>query len=108
MNVRVEQPAVHVDAPVVTVTVPEQPAPVVNVAAAEAPVVNVTLPEGVAAPPNEIHVHVPEPAPSAPDVYVNVAAPEAPRPRAVRVEFDAQGNKRYVPETDEAPVADEA
>jgi hypothetical protein len=49
------------------------PAPIVNVPEQPAPIVNVRPPE----------------------VVVNV---EAPRPRAVRVEFDDDGNKRYVVE----------
>ena len=65
---RVEQLAARPapPAPNIVVHVPVQPAPVVNVAAA---------------PPADVHVHVPAQA----------------KPRGVRVQTDTQGNKTYVP-----------
>lgn len=93
ITVNVPQHDVHVDA---TVHVPEQAAPIVNVAAAEAPVVNVTVPQEapsvhVTLPEQHVDVHVPAP-------HVDVHVPPQNAARAVRVEFDAQGNKRFVVE----------
>ena len=81
-------------APVVNVTVPERE---VHVAPAnvEVTVEAVELPEFPELPIPQVDVHVPAPE-------VLVAAPEVrvelPSPRAVRVEEDEQGNRRYVPE----------
>ena len=90
---------VHVDAPTFTpqidVHVPEQkpqPAPVVNVAAAEAPVVNVNVPD------QKIDVHIP--AQETPHVHLHVPESVPARPSSVRVEFDEEGKKRFVPEYD--------
>lgn len=87
VEVNVEQPA----APIVHVQneIPEQPAPIVNVTAAAAPAA-VTV---EAAPAGPVVVNMPEqPAP-----VVNVQV-DVPRPRPVRVEKQADGTVRYVPE----------
>lgn len=103
--ITIHVPPTHVNVEGATVHVPEQaaqPAPIVNVEAQPAPIVNVHVPEQAAQEPPVINVSVPETK-----VDVHVAAAEAPhvevhvpdqRPRAVRVEYDAQGNKRYVSE----------
>ncbi|MCI4354551.1 MAG: hypothetical protein L3K06_04220 [Thermoplasmata archaeon] len=96
LRVQVEGPTI--EAPQITVDVPEnrpQPAPIVYVdipetAAPAAPVVNVHVPEA-AAPV----VNVP-----APQVTIAAAAPPPPpRPVAIRVEVDPEtGEKLYIPE----------
>lgn len=74
---------VNVGAPVVNVAWPEQPAPIVNVAAAEAPVVNIAAAEApivnVTVPDAHVHVEAVMPAQAAP--VVNVTLPEQPAPQ---------------------------
>lgn len=111
VTVNVPEQNVTMPAPVVNVTVPDHPAPVVNVAAAEAPVVNVTVPEqpvpvvNVTTPETHIDVHMPPHEPSTPIPAAAVATPE--RPSRIRVEFDADGSKMFVPEYDQPPPAGE-
>jgi hypothetical protein len=75
VSVNVEAP--HVEAPVVNVSVPEQPAPVVNVAAPEAPNVDVHV---AAAEAPVVNVTVPEqPKPEPPVVHVHPSPPPTAR-----------------------------
>lgn len=94
LNVRVDAPTIEVPAPQVDVHVAAaepQPAPNVQV--------DVHVPEQ--APQGDVHVHVPEQA--APVVHVTAAAPAPPpAPRAVRVEYDDDGKKWFIPEEVEA------
>jgi phage portal protein BeeE len=89
-----EQPApvvnVHPAAPEVRVDVPPQPTPevTVNVAAAESPEIKVEVP---AQEPPVVNVNVPEaPEQVAPEVHVDVHVPEQKRTRK-RIERDKQG-----------------
>jgi hypothetical protein len=61
--------------------------------------VNVTVkaPDVTVKPPD---VHVPAPVVKPPDVHVTVEAPKPPPARAVRVEYDDDGNKWFIPETE--------
>jgi len=70
----------------------------------EPPTVNVTVPEQTAP---DVHVHVPETAAAKPaSIVVNVPAPQVDvhvpeaAPRTVRVEYAADGSKRFVTETE--------
>ncbi len=104
VNVPERETHVHMAEQPITVNVPEQapqaaPHVDVHVAAAEAPQVTV-----MAAEPAPVHVdvHVPEQAPAivhvAPaPVHVAMPTPE-PRPSAVRIDFDDQGNRIFIPE----------
>lgn len=104
---RVRERLVERDAPsVINVTVPAQPAPIVNLRERPAPIVNVHVPEqkapvvNVTAP--AVRVDAPVVNVAAPDVRVDVAAPnvqvepqftvEPPASKSVKFQRDGRGN----------------
>jgi len=99
ITVNVPEQNVRVEPAQITVHVPEQTAPQVDVhvAAAEAPVVNFTVPEQ-AAP--SVVVNVPETVVNVPPAQVEVHTHTAEvKPRQVRIQFDpVTGEKVYVQE----------
>lgn len=104
IHVHVPEQNLSVSVAAPEILLPQQPAPHVDVhvAAAEAPQVLVSLPEQPRPDPTPVHVHVAAPEPiviPAPTINLSVAAPEpAAQPlRGIRVEFDEDGSKIFVP-----------